>query len=214
MVCACHHSHPVTISRLLLSPSRGQPWLRFIENWSIIQTASLKRIFFLSYRVSLSRVLPGHGSRLMALSIVHPLHSWFVKLIAFVADVSNKLFLSVIAAQMEWPVIRNESVRIIHVRNSELWSSIRISIGILRIKVILIKSRVLSWRVNKVFIFLFLHVMDQLESIIDVDIVFHRYWVELLENRAHVINLTQSYQEWNVVIKTCILLVVVPRQNG
>ena len=115
------------------------------------------------------------------LAIVSPLEARLAELVALVAHVSDEFLLSIVATQVKRPVIRGQCVRIVHVLDGELWRCVRILVSISiyhLVELIFQNSLLLARAIFKVLNPLLLHcVLNELQSIIDVDIIFHRHRV-------------------------------------
>lgn len=167
MVGTCHHTDPVAISWLLLPSwaSRDNSWLLLlcsIKLWPIIQATGLKSIFLFSLRWPLCWVNSINRScHVPCLSIKASLNSSLIKFLAFVTNISDQLFLTIIAPKVERPVIGDQSLWIwIHIRHCKLRSGILIILRILSamlIKLFLRCSFLLAGAIYEVFIFFLLH---------------------------------------------------------
>jgi hypothetical protein len=167
MVGTCHHTDPVAISWLLLASwaSRDNSWLLLlcsIKLWPIIQATGLKSIFLFSLRWPLCWVNSINRScHVPCLSIEASLNSSLIKFLAFVTNISDQLFLTIIAPKVERPVIGDQSLWIwIHIRHCKLRSGILIILRILSamlIKLFLRCSFLLAGAIYEVFIFFLLH---------------------------------------------------------
>lgn len=159
------------------------------------------------------------------------------KIITLIAHISYKLFLTVVAPEVQRPVAGYKICGIILIWKCNLRCRWLRVIDIITIKSLLVFIRdsfALSGGVDKVLSSIFLLFLanfvirvsvtvtynhfsfilfNNLHSIVDVYIVVLASLIQLLQYRSNIINSTQSLQERNIVVQLCVLLFIVPRYD-